>query len=976
MKPGKRAIDLEKFRFSQSQGRPKRLRNRNGLSIYRAEYYQRWLANLKSPDAIKFRDLLLSRTALNASGTGMRVKKMWNKGKRMNWAVKEKQKFPEQIIIYPHDNLYRLEGIDAILAMEFCKVEHSRSWNNHVSAQVSTNNFQEICNSFTEAGLTCRVYGKDRKILAVVSPSSPLFYPGISTLFEASTEEEEAMAITASGRPEAYEICGGTCLLLFNGSERTYTCFSAIGRQTKDRILGMARPVHIQRFPRKSVNQMLAELRATYDLDETELYKVTWNKNRRYINRSTTDLLGIGSPLPYVPDVIRSMMGKGVTRIERMFMERWLSVPPSESGRVQMQNLLEWIFTSTSISASSDVLNPYKTMGLLTSGGRCKDMTIVRRLYNAVSSRIESEESFHVAFEFIMGSSSCSEDYKLYMVDLSDIERKLKKLTVSNPTKNTEKTDTSRFRNKYETWMVEEELSRVKLEKAWEKIEEYFNKRSYIGKPYFHRKSRLLLSQHAVSVKSEWTCSRCSWPNERKEDKCLMCDLRQEKEIVNALSPQGNGLFTDFTLEKLTTEYIKAAEQHKKAQDSVIRAFARDTSKNLKLLNTLRVFLWSQVVLKSAKRHLDHTTCRGWSRPEVVSAKETMEIEGVFPHWMSQRESVSNDFTIANKETCLMTAQNGFGKTTLIRTVMVSALLANCGLWVPAKSARIPRVSGVFLRLPGTDKPGHSRSSWNSEVSDIKVILEQANENSLVFLDEISSTTSHLEGAEASHVFIEYLQDVVGCRLVFSTHIHRMLDDFEECNTPSRTIKHFTLDENFNFHRGSTRDSGAIDVMIKLGLPRAAVLSLAERLFTSGHVFSESTQKKLSCIRKQEKNTLVVPHEQQRDRIVELAKKITKSEHMVFVPEGYQIPPSVNSYRCQVYIYDEGPLKGFYVGESRNVQRRSQEHWRDSRRAGDLFIFGVDNKSDSLTFETLIERAAMAEKILLTSTEDSHHLVI
>ena len=111
-------------------------------------------------------------------------------------------------------------------------------------------------------------------------------------------------------------------------------------------------------------------------------------------------------------------------------------------------------------------------------------------------------------------------------------------------------------------------------------------------------------------------------------------------------------------------------------------------------------------------------------------------------------QAVSNDF--ATDGMALLTAANMAGKSTLLRTVTAAALLANCGLCVPASSAVVPAFDVIFLRNTAYDAPKEGKSSFGVEMSDIRDLLSVVTPRSLVMVDELGKGTSSSEGAALS----------------------------------------------------------------------------------------------------------------------------------------------------------------------------------------------------------------------------------
>lgn len=87
----------------------------------------------------------------------------------------------------------------------------------------------------------------------------------------------------------------------------------------------------------------------------------------------------------------------------------------------------------------------------------------------------------------------------------------------------------------------------------------------------------------------------------------------------------------------------------------------------------------------------------------------------------------------------LLTAPNMSGKSTLMRSVLVAALLANCGLFVPASEATVPFFDNYFLRTSSYDMPSSGKSAFGSEMDDMRVLLRDITLQSLIMIDELGA---------------------------------------------------------------------------------------------------------------------------------------------------------------------------------------------------------------------------------------------
>jgi DNA mismatch repair protein MutS len=116
------------------------------------------------------------------------------------------------------------------------------------------------------------------------------------------------------------------------------------------------------------------------------------------------------------------------------------------------------------------------------------------------------------------------------------------------------------------------------------------------------------------------------------------------------------------------------------------------------------------------------------------------------------------------------------GKSTLLRQVALTVLLAQAGSFVPAWRARIGRVDRIFTRVGAADDLARGQSTFMVEMAETAAILHHATERSLVVLDEIGRGTSTFDGLSIAWAIAEHLHDAIGARTLFATHYHELVE--------------------------------------------------------------------------------------------------------------------------------------------------------------------------------------------------------
>ena len=161
------------------------------------------------------------------------------------------------------------------------------------------------------------------------------------------------------------------------------------------------------------------------------------------------------------------------------------------------------------------------------------------------------------------------------------------------------------------------------------------------------------------------------------------------------------------------------------------------------------------------------------SQQQTQQHQEPMVLDGLMPFWMTPSDgAICNTFTLAG--IFLLTAPNMSGKSTIMRSTLVAALLANAGLLVPCRRyAHIPRFDTFFLRTASYDVPAEGKSAFGLEMDDMRVVLRDANRRSLVMIDELGKGTSSRDGSSLAGALLEHL-DKSGVNGIFATHLHEL----------------------------------------------------------------------------------------------------------------------------------------------------------------------------------------------------------
>jgi DNA mismatch repair protein MutS len=128
----------------------------------------------------------------------------------------------------------------------------------------------------------------------------------------------------------------------------------------------------------------------------------------------------------------------------------------------------------------------------------------------------------------------------------------------------------------------------------------------------------------------------------------------------------------------------------------------------------------------------------------------------------------------AGARLAIVTGPNMAGKSTFLRQNALLILMAQAGLYVPAKSFRLGVADRLFSRVGAGDDLAQGRSTFMMEMVETAAILSQATKRSFVILDEIGRGTATFDGLAIAWASAENLHEVIGARCLFATHYHEM----------------------------------------------------------------------------------------------------------------------------------------------------------------------------------------------------------
>ncbi|MEA1968541.1 MAG: DNA mismatch repair protein MutS [Thermodesulfobacteriota bacterium] len=231
-----------------------------------------------------------------------------------------------------------------------------------------------------------------------------------------------------------------------------------------------------------------------------------------------------------------------------------------------------------------------------------------------------------------------------------------------------------------------------------------------------------------------------------------------------------------------------------------------------------------------------------YAKPEINNAQITEIKEGRHPvvEKMVQGERyVPNCIRLDNEnnQVLIITGPNMAGKSTVLRQVALTVLMAQMGSFVPAQKASLCIIDRIFTRVGALDNLSQGQSTFMVEMEETANIVNNATENSLVILDEIGRGTSTFDGMSIAWAVAQYLHDLngKGVKTLFATHYHELI----KLDKTLPRVKNFNIavkefNDNIIFLRklvkGGTNKSYGIQVARLAGVPDKIIAKAKEIL--------------------------------------------------------------------------------------------------------------------------------------------------
>ena len=261
-------------------------------------------------------------------------------------------------------------------------------------------------------------------------------------------------------------------------------------------------------------------------------------------------------------------------------------------------------------------------------------------------------------------------------------------------------------------------------------------------------------------------------------------------------------------------------------------------------------------------------------KPTLTTDHNLEVLEGRHPvvEKVIKEKYIPNDIIMDNNTAILLiTGPNMAGKSTYMRELGIITIMAQIGCYVPAKKATLPIFDKIFTRIGASDDLVSGESTFMVEMTEAANAIKNATPNSLILFDELGRGTATFDGMSLAQAILEYINNKIGCKTLFSTHYHELTD--LESTLDKLKNKHVSAEEKDGkitfLHKvkdGSIDKSYGINVAKLANLPKEVTDRATEIL----NVYEKKEKKRDIIIQ----TTLPLDFKEERNEIEETIKNL------------------------------------------------------------------------------------------------------
>ena len=379
----------------------------------------------------------------------------------------------------------------------------------------------------------------------------------------------------------------------------------------------------------------------------------------------------------------------------------------------------------------------------------------------------------------------------------------------------------------------------------------------------------------------------------------------------------------------LNNKMIMLERDYKNELFKILQSLSRETAKySAELLHNQSLIASLDYLNAASKFSVSLKACE-----PVISGEKIVELYSArhpLLYLMNPSAVVSNDIIIGKTFNCMIiSGANTGGKTVLLKTVGLCALLAMHGLHIPAGAdSSIGIFSGILVDIGDDQSIFQSLSSFSGQIVIINEMIKSANKYSLVLIDEILAGTNPRQGAVLAEAVLENLA-ATGAAIIATTHYPELKElaakdkKFENASVSFDTE---TLKPTYKLRTGIPGTSYTLDIAQIYGMP-SNIINKAKELLDSREstteALIENIQKQKEEIEEEHKKIIETRNELAKEKAgyLEMKSNLNKRIEEIKNERGIEFIDEINRYRKEI----SGKIKELHNGNEKELEKLKLE---------------------------------------------------
>ncbi|WP_283271533.1 DNA mismatch repair protein MutS [Streptococcus dysgalactiae] len=345
-------------------------------------------------------------------------------------------------------------------------------------------------------------------------------------------------------------------------------------------------------------------------------------------------------------------------------------------------------------------------------------------------------------------------------------------------------------------------------------------------------------------------------------------------------------------LAKIEGQMLEAREESASLEYDIFMRIRTQVETYINRLQKLAKTLATIDVLQSLAvvAETNHYSRPSFNDDHVITIQEGRH--AVVEKVMGVKEYIPNSISFDQETSIqLITGPNMSGKSTYMRQLALTVIMAQMGSFVAADYVNLPLFDAIFTRIGAADDLISGQSTFMVEMMEANQAIKRASENSLILFDELGRGTATYDGMALAQAIIEHIHDRIGAKTMFATHYHE-LTELSTKLTRLINVHVETLEKGgdvtflHKIAQGPADKSYGIHVAKIAGLPES-LLNRADTVLTRFEAQSPSTDLISDSLRVEQTN---IDHKEQlslfadEDRFQEIIRTLEAIDVMNMTP--------------------------------------------------------------------------------------------